>query len=162
MSVFDISVSCYCKLIYDAEEERIIFEKSKKILSIFIFIIAGILISGEEVKFIIDIVNGNYEKISATIVNYKEYKTELPRGRMDTSYSKIYEYKDGQKFKRYESSVVSKFDLGNIGDKEFLYRNIKTNEVRDKPYDSSLLVGMLFIGVGILKGIFFVIRKRTD
>ena len=118
-----------------------------------IFSVVGICLLAGDVKFYIDMNNGNYEKISATIVDYKKHtstrRSKHGGRRRTTTYSKIYEYEEDGEIKRYESSESSNIGLGNVGDKAVLYRNIKTHRVREKPFKIKMVIGILFIGVGI-------------
>lgn len=118
-----------------------------------IFSVVGICLLAGDVKFYIDMSSGNYEKISATIVDYKKHtstrRSKHGSRRKTTTYSKIYEYEEDGEIKRYESSLSSNIGLGSVGDKEVLYRNIKTHRVREKPFKIKMMMGILFIGVGI-------------
>lgn len=118
-----------------------------------IFSVIGICLLAGDVKFYIDMSNGNYEKISATVVDYKKHtstrRSKHGSRRKTTTYSKIYEYEEEGEIKRYESSQRGSISLGSIGDKAVLYRNIKTHRVREKPDKISMVVGILFMGVGI-------------
>lgn len=119
-----------------------------------IFIVIGIFLLVGDIKFYIDMNNGNYEKVSATIVDYKKHTstTRSKHGsrRKTTTYSKVYEYEEDGEIKRYESSYSSNMGLGNIGDKEVLYRNIKSHKVREKPFKVKMFIGILFMGAGIV------------
>lgn len=130
----------------------------------FIFIVVGICLLVGDVKFYIDMSRGNYEEISATVVDYKKHtrtrRSKHGSRRKTTTYSKIYEYEEDGEIKRYESSQSSNIDLGNVGDKAVLYRNIKTHRVREKPFKIKMMMGILFIGVGIFN-MYTTYRKKS-
>ena len=89
-----------------------------------IFSVVGICLLAGDVKFYIDMSSGNYEKISATIVDYKKHtstrRSKHGSRRKTTTYSKIYEYEEDGEIKRYESSLSSNKRYRTVGDKACL------------------------------------------
>lgn len=122
----------------------------KSVYAIFImFIAVGMLIAVPQAVFYVGMINGDYEEIQATVVDYEKSKSGSGR-RKTTTYRKVYEYEEDGKTKRFTSSVGSNVGLGNIGDKATLYYNKKTGKVRDEPSKIMIAFGVLFSVVGII------------
>ncbi|MDE6254175.1 MAG: hypothetical protein K2M78_16345 [Lachnospiraceae bacterium] len=120
----------------------------KQIIGALICCVVGIWLLIGDIKFYIDMGSGNYEEVSATVVDYKKHTKYRKRGRT-SAYSKIYEYKEDGEIKRYESSKRSNIGLGSVGDKAVLYRNIKTHKVREKPFKTNMMIAIILIVLGI-------------
>lgn len=131
----------------------------KQNIILLIFIIVGLFLFGREAKFYIDINNGRYQKITAEVVNHKKHTTRS-HGKRKTTYSTIYKYDLNGETKRYESSYSSNVNSKSIGDKVYLYLNVKTNKVREKPSKMTMLTGVVFIVLSIGR-MFSTYRKRN-
>lgn len=120
----------------------------KQNILLLIFVIVGLFLILRETKFYMDINNGRYHKITAEVVGHNKHRTRS-HGKWKTKYSTIYEYEQNGKTKRYESSYSSNRNIDSVGDKVYLYLNIKTNKVREKPSKMNILMGVGFMGIGI-------------
>lgn len=114
-------------------------------VGIVVFIV-GVVMIGINVKFSVDKFQGKYKRVPAVITGYERQEYED-----GVDYTIIYQYKeDGNiaSFKGHEVSVLNIFRNMNIGKKVFLYRNTKTNQLRESPRILGFF-GVVCICIGI-------------
>ncbi|MDE6254183.1 MAG: hypothetical protein K2M78_16385 [Lachnospiraceae bacterium] len=103
-------------------------------------VIAGIVILGINAKFSVDKFQGKYKLVSAVIMDYEKHVV--------SDYT-IYQYKENGNFASFKGGeVFNLYRNKNIGKKVFLYRNTKTNKLRESPRISGFK-GVFCICIGI-------------
>ncbi|MBD5136170.1 MAG: hypothetical protein HDT39_09470 [Lachnospiraceae bacterium] len=110
-------------------------------------VIAGIVIIGINVKFSVDKFQGKYKRVPAVITGYKRYGGDDLDD--ESYYHTIYQYKENGNIASFEGGEDSNwFRNRNIGKKVFLYRNKKTNKLRESPRIPGFY-GVVCICIGI-------------
>ncbi|MDE6254184.1 MAG: hypothetical protein K2M78_16390 [Lachnospiraceae bacterium] len=111
-------------------------------------VIAGIVIVGINAKFSVDKFQGKYKRVPAVIMGYEEEIIVRNDG-STANYYTIYEYKEDGNIARFKGETDwNWFRNMNIGKKVFLYRNTKTNKLRESPRIPGFY-GVVCICIGI-------------
>ncbi|MBD5136171.1 MAG: hypothetical protein HDT39_09475 [Lachnospiraceae bacterium] len=111
-------------------------------------VIAGIVIIGINAKFSVDKFQGKYKRVPAVIMSYKRSVRHV-RGKSRVNYYTIYQYKENGNIARFKGKIDwNPLRNMNIGKKVFLYRNKKTNKLRESPRIPGFY-GVVCICIGI-------------
>ncbi|MDE5781280.1 MAG: hypothetical protein K2I03_07345 [Lachnospiraceae bacterium] len=103
----------------------------------------------EEIQFIIDRKNNKYMIFHAIVVDFKNDYKRNNNGSRSRIYKKIYEYIEDGEAKRYISRDGDSKRV--LGEEAFLYKNIKTQEIREEADLIGNIVAFIFCSIfGIL------------
>lgn len=93
----------------------------------------------KSVRFYVKKARGDYEKQQAEVVDHKFYtnhKARCDEGSLPAFYRNIYQYMENGEYKIYEGRIhpfMLRFYLLKKGERAFLYRELKSGSIVEKP-----------------------------